>query len=59
MNYTACCKIPSGLIDIILKFKAITVSIDARHYLQAIRYFKMWFTKTEKFKTQSNCSCHG
>lgn len=50
------CQIPKNLINFILEFKALELSIKTGNYLQAIKYWKKFFTKV---KVTSKCSCYG
>ncbi len=54
------CVPPQGLIDLLLRFKALNISIDSGHYIQGIKYFNKWFNgKNLPPLTISNCGCHG
>lgn len=50
------CRLPKGFINFILEFKALELSIKTGNYLQAIKYWKKFFTKV---KINSKCSCYG
>lgn len=50
------CQIPKNFINFILEFKALELSIKTGNYLQAIKYWKKFFTKV---KVTSKCSCYG
>lgn len=52
------CQVPQGLIDIILRFKALDTSVDAGHYIQAIKYFNKWFKTDYTSNITTNCGCH-
>ena len=52
------CSIPQGLIDLILRWMAIKVSINSGHNIQGIKYFEKWFS--DKIILPSvNCGCNG
>lgn len=53
------CTIPKGLIDQILRYEALNVSLDSGHYIKGIEYFNKWFNKTSPVTVTSNCGCHG
>lgn len=53
------CNIPKNFIDLFLQFKALELSINTEHYMQAIEYYNS-FIKNIKVTTSLNtCSCHG
>lgn len=54
------CQIPQGMIDMLLRYKALNAAIDSGHYTQGINFFNEWFTEG-KVKTYDNlnCGCHG
>lgn len=64
MNYVkelgSNCQVPQGMIDMLLRYKALNAAIDSGHYTQGINYFNNWFTE-DKVKTYDNlnCGCHG
>lgn len=54
------CQVPQSLINDILKYKALTTSIDAGHYIQGINYFNKWFSgKANPQLASVDCGCHG
>ena len=53
------CQVPNGLIDQILRFKALTLSMDSGHYLQGIDYYNKWFSGERQSVNISNCGCNG
>lgn len=54
------CQVPQLLINDILKYKALTISIDAGHYIQGIKYFNKWFSEAANPQLASvDCGCHG
>lgn len=53
------CQVPQGLIDTILKYKALNTSIDSGHYLQGIKYYNKWFSGKPTTPIISNCGCNG
>lgn len=57
MNNT--CQVPQGLIDTILRYKALNASIDSGHYIQGIKYFNKWFSGKTTLPITSNCGCNG
>lgn len=52
------CEIPVGFADFILKYKAFVLSLRACDYLQAIKFWKKFFSKDTKIVTKG-CGCHG
>lgn len=52
------CVIPKNFIDMLLKFKALEISIKTGHYTQAIKYWNKFF-KDKCKSTPINCGCHG
>lgn len=54
------CQIPNGFIDMLLRYKALNISMDSGHYLQGIDYYNKWF-KGNKYSSYStpNCGCNG
>lgn len=54
------CQIPQGLIDNILRFKAVNAAVDCGHYTQAIDYYNRFFGGgTSANIAQVDCGCHG
>lgn len=52
------CTIPQGLIDQILRYEALNISIDSGHYIKGIEYFNKWFHKFSPITVTHNCGCH-
>lgn len=52
------CSIPKGLVDFILKLKALDIAIATCNYTEAIKYWKMLNRRQIKTAT-NNCGCHG
>ena len=60
LNRQTCeAKVPQGLIDMLLKFTALTTAIDSKHFDKANEFFNKWFTGRNIFKSNSNCGCNG
>lgn len=53
------CQIPQGLIDQLLRFKALNLSIDSGHYTQGLKYYNKWFSKTTPIYIGTRCGCNG
>lgn len=53
------CSVPQGLINQMLQWKALNLSIDSGHYLQGIKYFNKWFSGKLKAVPISKCGCNG
>lgn len=51
------CKIPVNLIDIILRIKALELSIKTGNYPKAIKYWNKWIKGINKINT-NNCNCY-
>lgn len=51
--------IPQGFTDFILRFNALLLAMDSKHYKKGIEFFDKWFSKDSKLVSSSNCSCHG
>lgn len=52
------CQIPKGLINNILRFKALEYSIKTGNYPLAIKYWNKWFLNI-KYNITSKSSCYG
>lgn len=60
LNRQTCeAKVPQGLIDMLLKFTALTTAVDSKHFDKANEFFNKWFTGRNIFKSNSNCGCNG
>lgn len=63
MNELACSnkcnsRMPQGLTDFILRFNALLLAMDSKHYKKGIEFFNKWFSgKVNEIK--SNCGCNG
>lgn len=54
------CDVPSDIVDQLLQYMALTVSIDSGHYLKGIEEFKKWYTgKSYTNNSTKKCGCHG
>lgn len=53
------CNIPKYFINNILRFKAIEFSIKTCNYIQAIKYWKKFFSSGRVRATHRHCECHG
>lgn len=49
---------PSGLTDFILRFNALLLAMDSKHYAKGVEFFDKWFSKDSKTKS-TDCGCHG
>lgn len=55
------CDIPKNFIDLFLQFKALQVSVETEHYMQAIEFYNT-FIKDIKSTSSANiktCNCYG
>ncbi len=51
-------KMPQGFTDFILRFNALLLAMDSKHYKKGIEFFNKWFSgKVNEVK--SNCGCNG
>lgn len=53
------CNIPRHFINNILRFKAIELSIKTGNYLQAIKYWKKFFSSDRVRSIHKLCGCYG
>lgn len=53
------CNVPKHFINNILRFKAIELSIKTGNYLQAIKYWKKFFSSDRVRSIYKPCKCHG
>ena len=53
------CQVPKGLIDMILRLKALELSIRTGNYTQAIKYWNKFFSKVNTSIPINNCRCNG
>lgn len=51
------CEVPRGFIDVILRAKALDLSIRTGNYVQAIKYWNRFFVHSVFNTTGSGCSC--
>lgn len=52
-------QIPQNLIDLILRYTALTTAIDSKHFVKANELFSKWFSTNCTFVLNSNCGCNG
>lgn len=52
------CQVPKGFIDILLRLKAITIAIKTGHYIEAIKFWNLFFLKKRE-PSNINCGCNG
>lgn len=52
------CEVPMGLVDQLLKWEALNISIASGHYTKSIEYFKKWFSNSS-VTVNTGCGCHG
>lgn len=50
---------PQGFTDFILRFNALLLAMDSKHYKKGIEFFNKWFSADSKLITTSDCGCHG
>lgn len=53
------CTVPKYFINNILRFKAIELSIKTGNYIQAIKYWKKFFSSNIVRSTFKHCGCYG
>ena len=53
------CQVPKGFIDMILRLKALELSIRTGNYTQAIKYWNKFFSKVNTNIPINNCRCNG
>lgn len=53
------CNVPRHFINNILRFKAIELSIKTGNYLQAIKYWKKFFSSDRVRSIHKLCGCYG
>lgn len=53
------CEIPKNFIDVLLRFKALELSIRTGHYAQAIKYWNKFFKGVKSKTINTGCRCHG
>lgn len=53
------CTVPKYFIDNILRFKAIELSIKTGNYIQAIKYWKKFFSSNKVDSIHKPCGCYG
>lgn len=53
-----CCQMPKGFIDALLRMKALELAVKTGHYIQAVKYWKLFFTKRRE-STLTSCGCNG
>lgn len=53
------CSVPKYFINNILRFKAVELSIKTGNYIQAIKYWKQFFSGSKVRTVQRNCGCYG
>lgn len=58
-NTTCENKFPQGLIDLILRYTALTTAIDSKHFIKANEFYTKWFTGNNINNSNSNCGCNG
>lgn len=53
------CDIPKNFIDLFLQFKALEISINTDHYMQAIDFYNSFIKDIKLTKSIKSCNCHG
>lgn len=52
-------KVPQGLMDFMLRYNAMILALDAKHYDTGIKFFDKWFSGSGTTPSKLNCGCHG
>ena len=53
------CEFPRGLIDLILRIKAIELNIKTGNYIEAIKLWNRFFSTISSTPSYNNCRCYG
>ena len=53
------CEVPKSLIDCLLRFKSLELSIRTGNYIQAIKYWNKFFKRIKDTEVKLNCRCNG
>lgn len=53
------CSVPKQFINNVLRFKAVELAIKTGNYIQAIKYWKMFFSPDKLKATTKPCGCYG
>jgi hypothetical protein len=56
---TSCCEIPAELVNAVLQYKVFELSINLKHYLESIKFWKKFISNYTNFSLTSNCNCNG
>lgn len=51
--------VPQNLIDLILRYTALTTALDSKHFIKANEFYEKWFTDDRYNIFKSNCGCNG
>lgn len=52
------CNTPKNFIDLFLQFKALEISVNTEHYMQAIEYYNAFIKDVKVINTTKTCSCY-
>lgn len=52
-------QVPQNLIDLILRYTALTTALDSKHFIKANDFYNKWFTDTDYNTFKSDCGCNG
>ena len=52
-------QVPQNLIDLILRYTALTTALDSKHFIKANEFYTKWFTGDKCNVPKSNCGCNG
>lgn len=52
-------QVPQNLIDLILRYTALTTALDSKHFIKANEFYTKWFTGDDCNIPKSNCGCNG
>ena len=53
------CDIPKNFINLFLQFKALEISINTDHYMQAIEFYNSFIKDIKLTESIKSCNCHG
>ena len=53
------CNTPKNFIDLFLQFKALEISVNTEHYMQAIEYYNAFIKDIKVINTTKTCDCYG
>lgn len=53
------CSVPKNFIDMFLQYKALEISIETEHYMQAIEYYNSFIKDIKSVAVSKTCNCYG